>query len=463
MSEVALCVIARDEAAALPGLLASVQDAVQHIIVVDTGSADGTVALAREAGAQVVETPWTADFSAARNAALPALAASGARWMLVLDADERLAPGAGAALAAAVAADDFDRGLVPFHNASDAAAAPAAVLSGRSRRGEPTLLARLFRVGPGLRYAGAVHERVPADWLGRPSRDRVLAGVDVIHLGYADDRDDQEAKAARNLVLLRQQCAAAPDDPICWSYRARDAQRAGLPDEAAAAADRAWALLRARGLDRGAPVPVAAFTLAALRADLQLQRADLAAATETAETAAGWAAGHPSVWLVAGVAHLHAAVRSRGPGPRRRHLQAARGWLDRCLAAHGRLFRDELSAGSTSWLAACRRAEVELVAGAPDRAAPFFAVARRTLPARRGGLAGAVEVDVVLGEAECALAAGRWQGALQAVEPVLPLPIGDGWALAARACRVGGMAAEAQAFAARAGQATQWRGPWRRS
>ncbi|CAA9587831.1 MAG: Glycosyl transferase, family 2 [uncultured Thermomicrobiales bacterium] len=79
-------VLTRDEERDLPGCLASVADLGAPTIVLDSGSTDRTVALARAHGARVHTRPFTG-YASQRNAAL-ALAAS--RWVLFLDADERL-------------------------------------------------------------------------------------------------------------------------------------------------------------------------------------------------------------------------------------------------------------------------------------------------------------------------------------------------------------------------------------
>lgn len=81
------CIIAKDEQARLPACLDSVAFC-DEIVVVDSGSRDATVALAREAGARVVEQPWLG-FAGQRNVALDH---AGGDWVLEIDADERVTP-----------------------------------------------------------------------------------------------------------------------------------------------------------------------------------------------------------------------------------------------------------------------------------------------------------------------------------------------------------------------------------
>jgi glycosyltransferase involved in cell wall biosynthesis len=67
---VALVMIVRNEAPRIVRALASVSHCVDEMVVLDTGSTDATVALARSAGARVGHFDWCDDFAAARNAAL---------------------------------------------------------------------------------------------------------------------------------------------------------------------------------------------------------------------------------------------------------------------------------------------------------------------------------------------------------------------------------------------------------
>src|SRR5207249_3515175 len=102
-----LCMIVKNEEQFLVDCLASMRDAVDEIIIVDTGSTDATVELAEAAGAKVFHYPWQDDFAAARN---ESISHATGKWILWMDADERLAPGAAAVIRDAVKRNDFEVG-----------------------------------------------------------------------------------------------------------------------------------------------------------------------------------------------------------------------------------------------------------------------------------------------------------------------------------------------------------------
>ena len=82
-----LCVITRD-ASALVGACLRSADFADDIVVVDSGSSDDTVEIARGLGARVLEQAWLG-YGAQKNFAVAAAAND---WVLCLDADERLTP-----------------------------------------------------------------------------------------------------------------------------------------------------------------------------------------------------------------------------------------------------------------------------------------------------------------------------------------------------------------------------------
>ena len=83
--------IVKNAARTLEECLASVRGVVDEIVIADTGSTDDTIEMARRSGARVISIPWEDDFSHARNISLAEVASD---WVLSLDADERLDPGA---------------------------------------------------------------------------------------------------------------------------------------------------------------------------------------------------------------------------------------------------------------------------------------------------------------------------------------------------------------------------------
>jgi tetratricopeptide (TPR) repeat protein len=192
-----LVVIARDEAPRIRRLLDSVAPWVDCMLVLDTGSTDDTVALARAAGAQVAHFSWCDDFAAARNAAL-ALAA--ADWHLVLDADEWLIAGGESLHALRQLPTDF---------------VGAVQLIDQDTAGAGTVSDWLSRVLPGaLRYAGRVHEQPQHALAVR------RLPVQIGHDGYAPQR--LAAKRGRNRPLLLADIAAAPRDAYLWYQLGKD-------------------------------------------------------------------------------------------------------------------------------------------------------------------------------------------------------------------------------------------------
>ena len=95
MLPLSVTIIARDEADRIGEAIRSVAFA-DEVVVLDSGSTDGTVAVAQALGARVVETDWPGHIAQKNRA----LALASHDWVLSIDADERVSP----ALAAAIAA-----------------------------------------------------------------------------------------------------------------------------------------------------------------------------------------------------------------------------------------------------------------------------------------------------------------------------------------------------------------------
>jgi glycosyltransferase involved in cell wall biosynthesis len=148
MPRLSAIVITFNEAANLPDCLASLAFC-DEIVVVDRGSADATQAIARAAGATVIEQSWLG-YGPQKNVAL---AHATGDWVLSLDADERVPPALAAEIRAAIAADGPAAYDMPR----------SSTFLGRPMRHSgwwPDRVLRLFRRGSGRFTDDVVHERV---------------------------------------------------------------------------------------------------------------------------------------------------------------------------------------------------------------------------------------------------------------------------------------------------------------
>ncbi len=205
--------IVRNEAGFLPDCLRSVAPVVDEIVIADTGSDDGSDAIAREFGAEVFSLPWCGDFAAARNAVLDR--ARGA-WMLYIDADERLDPIDAAALHAELDKPEMLAATVRFY--------PRTGFTAYREY-------RLFRRAEDIRFSGVIHESI------RPTLRRRIAetgghigesALTFRHVGYDGP---QTHKLDRNEALLRRQIAAHPTRAyLHWHLGAVRRDRGTLDD-----------------------------------------------------------------------------------------------------------------------------------------------------------------------------------------------------------------------------------------
>jgi len=101
---IAAVVLTYNEEKNLPDCLAALAGWVQQLFVVDSGSTDRTVAIAREAGAVVVGHAFE-HYGAQRNWAIDHLPIA-APWTLHIDADERVTPELRSSITAALASDE---------------------------------------------------------------------------------------------------------------------------------------------------------------------------------------------------------------------------------------------------------------------------------------------------------------------------------------------------------------------
>ena len=181
-----LCMIVKNEIHNLPRCLASVKPYVDELIVVDTGSEDGTPELAKEYGAKVSYFEWCNDFAAARNYAISQ--ASG-DWILMPDADEELV----------VESKDF---LEQLTLQPDILVYSIALTEVNDQSMTPAYLIRLLRNLPDIKYVARFHEQPRyQNQCIKENHIGYLEGVNILHYGYAK-KQVQHKNISRNIPIL---------------------------------------------------------------------------------------------------------------------------------------------------------------------------------------------------------------------------------------------------------------------
>jgi glycosyltransferase involved in cell wall biosynthesis len=183
--------IVKDEADWILQCIESVKDLVSEIIIVDTGSKDNTVELARGLGAKIFNFEWCNDFAAARNFSIENATCD---WILVLDADE------------AIDSADFEkiRALIndpkncclftQRHYTNDPRLSNYIPCKKESPKWEKSYagyfessLVRLFPRKSDVRYEGKVHELIEYGIKNNPSYTIVNSGIRIHHYGHTPE------------------------------------------------------------------------------------------------------------------------------------------------------------------------------------------------------------------------------------------------------------------------------------
>jgi tetratricopeptide (TPR) repeat protein len=197
-----LSMVVRNEEERLEACLTSVAGFVDEMVLLDTGSTDATVSIAKRCGAVVHAMAWPGDFAPARNEALRHVSGD---WVLVLDADEQLLESAREPLRPLLREPDlllinllrFERG---------------------ARQSPYSSVSRLFRNHAAIRWSGAYHAQVDDSVLTLQQQEPHWRVADcpapaLVHDGYAPALLSERDKARRLRRAMEQELQAHPGDP----------------------------------------------------------------------------------------------------------------------------------------------------------------------------------------------------------------------------------------------------------
>ncbi|AUN15183.1 glycosyltransferase [Paraclostridium sordellii] len=180
----------------LESLKPLMKDIESELIILDTGSNDSTVEIAKKHTDKVFFANWNNDFAQMRNISISH--ASG-EWILILDADEQLT--------------NYDK-LKEFFNSdlckkfNSATIILKNIFSEDEERYSIDPLLRLFKNYNGFRYEGAIHEQP----VFKGPRYNGVAKFN--HYGYLfEDEELRQIKESRNKAILLEEIEKKPNDP----------------------------------------------------------------------------------------------------------------------------------------------------------------------------------------------------------------------------------------------------------
>lgn len=210
------CMIVKNEEKNIEQALAWGQGIVSEQIVVDTGSDDRTMEIARRMGANVYEFQWIDDFAAAKNFAI---SKAGYEWIAFLDADEYFTPEDARKLPEIIRRLETDpcegilTGWIHLDNQGNVMAIQSQI--------------RLFRNLPGLGYRRRIHEYLRTGDGRSPRLMDAMNELSIYHTGYGKTETEKKTGTGRNLRLIQAELKDNPDDyEMLWAlgneYEAMD-------------------------------------------------------------------------------------------------------------------------------------------------------------------------------------------------------------------------------------------------
>lgn len=204
--KVSLCMIVKNEETTLPKCLGSVNNFVDEIVVLDTGSTDKTPQIAQQLGAKVHYFTWNNNFSSARNEALKYVTGD---WILVLDADETLTDEIIPLLKSVISKEEY---LVINLVRQEVG----------STQSPYSLVSRLFRNHPDIYFDRPYHALIDdsvTTILNQEPHWQIgyLPGVAILHTGYQKAVINEQNKSAKAAAAMEEFFASHPNDAYVCS------------------------------------------------------------------------------------------------------------------------------------------------------------------------------------------------------------------------------------------------------
>ena len=223
--ELTVCIITKNEAPKLEKCLKALAPYPWEVVVVDTGSEDNSVEIAKRYGANVCSFAWIDDFAAAKNFAIEQ---AKSEMVMVLDTDEYLEPLDYEKFIRQIEAHPGAVGRIRHHSLFEA--------DGEEKETQE-YIHRIFSKELYC-YQGKIHEQVVRRTADPKSDERwgyevYYTELSVFHDGYSGTEEERRKKAQRNIRLLIKAQEEDPEDPYLQYQLGKGYYMAGNYEEAA--------------------------------------------------------------------------------------------------------------------------------------------------------------------------------------------------------------------------------------
>lgn len=206
MTPISICVIAKNEEKHMDAFLSSIKRHMHNypyeLLIVDTGSTDQTVEIARQYTNKIFHFEWINDFSAARNYSIQCASYN---WILVLDCDEYVID---------LKAECFEQMMAQYPKGVGLITRQNHCLTTNDADRIYTDEVNRFFPKKHYHYEAIIHEQLCAN-NGQPYQ-MVNLPLTVEHFGYNTSSEDRQEKAQRNNNLLFKMLEKTPDDPYLY-------------------------------------------------------------------------------------------------------------------------------------------------------------------------------------------------------------------------------------------------------
>lgn len=204
--KISLCIICKNEEEKIARCIQSVKECVNEIVVVDTGSKDKTIEIAKSLGAKVYEIPWENDFSQARNYAINKAKGN---WIVFLDADEYLVETCKNQVRKCI--------LDAINIKKDYIMCKMINLRQENEMMDSFSTIRIFKKAPEIKYKGKIHEilyKEQGELYGYDCSENIV----FLHDGYIDKVVQEKNKVERNLEALLEEYKKDPSNSNTCFY-----------------------------------------------------------------------------------------------------------------------------------------------------------------------------------------------------------------------------------------------------